>query len=331
MGKPSLKDLLALAQHQDENYGVPDVPPQNNTQGMLQNLAAIAMQTGNPNTERGQAFGAAGRSYLGMINMQNKQRFFDEVRQVSSAPIDPGQKINLLMTIKAQHGTDYGLGIDDIAKQFSDLRGQEIQLRGQDISDRNNRREIASRTYLESRKGREWKPRTQQEAIDFESAKAGFKPPSQGQETTALFAGRLKQANDQFDQMAEYINTLPVVGTAMNKMAPNFMKSAEWQSYEQAQRNFLNAVLRRESGAVIAQSEFEEGRKQYFPMPGDKPAVIEQKRKNRELVTRNFIKAAGRAYEPYEQTGSGMSLTATNPTTGQKIKSLDGGQTWQPA
>ena len=54
------------------------------------------------------------------------------------------------------------------------------------------------------------------------------------------------------------------------------------QKVEQAQRDFINAALRVESGASISPSEFENARKQYFPQPGDSAAVIEQKRQNRE-------------------------------------------------
>lgn len=45
------------------------------------------------------------------------------------------------------------------------------------------------------------------------------------------------------------------------------MKSDDRQQFEQAQRNFINSVLRQESGAAIADSEFENAKKQYFPMP----------------------------------------------------------------
>ncbi|HYE22719.1 MAG TPA: hypothetical protein VD998_03975, partial [Verrucomicrobiae bacterium] len=87
---------------------------------------------------------------------------------------------------------------------------------------------------------------------------------------------------------------------------PSWLQGSDMQSYQQAQRNFLNAVLRRESGAVISPSEFAEGRKQYFPQPGDKPAVIAQKKANRDLVMKNFIKSSGNAYTPYQETDAGI-------------------------
>ncbi len=69
--------------------------------------------------------------------------------------------------------------------------------------------------------------------------------------------------------------------------------SPEFQQFDQAQRDFLNAVLRKESGAVISDQEFDNAKKQYFPVPGDDQKTIEQKRRNRELATRNFLDATG--------------------------------------
>lgn len=73
----------------------------------------------------------------------------------------------------------------------------------------------------------------------------------------------------------------------------NAVISPEFQQYDQARRNFVNAILRRESGAAIAESEFENANKQYFPQPFDDPATINQKRLNRQLATRLMMASAG--------------------------------------
>jgi hypothetical protein len=70
---------------------------------------------------------------------------------------------------------------------------------------------------------------------------------------------------------------------------PNVMKSADRQKFEQAQRNFINSVLRKESGAAISPSEFDSAAKQYFPQPGDSAAVIAQKSANRQRVIASFL------------------------------------------
>ena len=78
-------------------------------------------------------------------------------------------------------------------------------------------------------------------------------------------------------------------------VAPNIFKGADRQKFEQAERNFINAVLRRESGAAIAPSEFENARAQYFPQPGDGEEVLRQKAANRDTVYRSLAASAGQA------------------------------------
>lgn len=71
--------------------------------------------------------------------------------------------------------------------------------------------------------------------------------------------------------------------------AANWTQSPQQQQVEQAQRDFINAALRRESGAAIADSEFSNARQQYFPQPGDSAQVIAQKKQNRDLATRGIL------------------------------------------
>lgn len=54
----------------------------------------------------------------------------------------------------------------------------------------------------------------------------------------------------------------------------------DYQQFTQAQRDFINAVLRRESGAAIGKEEFENANLQYFPQPGDTPETVQQKLTN---------------------------------------------------
>ena len=58
---------------------------------------------------------------------------------------------------------------------------------------------------------------------------------------------------------------------------PNRLQTEERQSFEQGARAFVNSVLRRESGATITDSEFNNKYKELIPVAGDSQAVIEQK------------------------------------------------------
>jgi hypothetical protein len=73
----------------------------------------------------------------------------------------------------------------------------------------------------------------------------------------------------------------------------NFAASPSQQKMEQAQRDFVNAVLRQESGASISPAEFDNARKQYFPQPGDSGEVIAQKAKNRAIAIDGMRTQAG--------------------------------------
>lgn len=73
----------------------------------------------------------------------------------------------------------------------------------------------------------------------------------------------------------------------------NFARDPEFQKFDQARRDFVNAILRRESGAVISDQEFDNADKQYFPMPGDGPEVIVQKRANREAAIEGLRLGSG--------------------------------------
>jgi len=69
--------------------------------------------------------------------------------------------------------------------------------------------------------------------------------------------------------------------------------SAEQQQVDQARRNFITAVLRQESGAAIAPSEFANEERKYFPQVGDTAEVIAQKQKARELAIKAMNIQAG--------------------------------------
>ena len=67
---------------------------------------------------------------------------------------------------------------------------------------------------------------------------------------------------------------------------------------EQAKRDFINAQLRRESGAAISPTEFDSANKQYFPTPGDSAEVIQQKAANRRAAVEAMGREGGPSYKP---------------------------------
>jgi hypothetical protein len=69
--------------------------------------------------------------------------------------------------------------------------------------------------------------------------------------------------------------------------------SPEQQQVDQSRRNFISAVLRKESGAAIGVDEYKNEERKYFPQAGDTDKVIQQKQKARELAIEALKAQAG--------------------------------------
>lgn len=116
------------------------------------------------------------------------------------------------------------------------------------------------------------------------------KPLTDSQAKAALFGARAEQSDKILNDLAAQGTVksipgtnMPFVGGAITAVSP-----ANQQRLEQAKRDFINAVLRRESGAVISPQEFDNAEKQYFPQIGDKPETIKQKAQNRATAIRGI-------------------------------------------
>ncbi len=128
------------------------------------------------------------------------------------------------------------------------------------------------------------------------------KAPTESQSNAMLFAERMAQAEPIFQ------NPPPTFGSRFKEGLPggvgNVMITPESRQFFQAERNFINAVLRKESGAVISDTEFENARKQYIPQPGDDDATLELKRQARETAIRQIAAGGGAGYKPPSISGS---------------------------
>lgn len=103
--------------------------------------------------------------------------------------------------------------------------------------------------------------------------------------------GKYSPAGIQFQE--SMVGSLPGVSYVANKAL-----SPETQQAAQAQRDFVTAILRKESGAAISASEFDNARKQYFDQPGDSAQVKTQKAKNRQTAIQGIQAAAGQQNQP---------------------------------
>lgn len=121
--------------------------------------------------------------------------------------------------------------------------------------------------------------------------------PTFEQSNAGAFANRLTAANAVLDK-------LDMQGTnfwgAVAGQVPggNYLQTPDYQRYDRAVRDFINAQLRRESGAAIQKSEFDNAAIQYFPQPGDSEGVIADKRLARAAAAANMTTMAGPGYKP---------------------------------
>lgn len=130
-------------------------------------------------------------------------------------------------------------------------------------------------------------------------ADPAIKPLTDEQAKAAGFASRLRDSDARLGSkevsdalLSGYDNTVSDIPLGIG----NAMVSNEYQIGDQARRDFLNAQLRRESGAVIGAGEFSSGTKQYFPNYGDKGAVLLNKELSRKQAIYNMLVSAGPRY-----------------------------------
>jgi len=123
--------------------------------------------------------------------------------------------------------------------------------------------------------------------------------PTEGQSNAGLYVSRMEESNKIISDLVNngYKPTI-ATDTVADSALGNFALTPQGQQFTQAKRDFINAVLRRESGAVINPDEFTNANKQYFPQPGDSKEVLLQKKRNRETAIKGIKNAAGPAYKP---------------------------------
>jgi len=98
----------------------------------------------------------------------------------------------------------------------------------------------------------------------------------------------------------------------------NYLQSKEYQQAQQAGREILAIILRKDTGAAVTPQEFEVYSKIYLPQPGEDKATIEAKRLSREAAIQGIQAGLG----PLAPTDDAATPSATDgyntTTTGTK-------------
>jgi len=169
---------------------------------------------------------------------------------------------------------------------------------------------------------------------------AGGKPLTESQGNATAFGVRMKESNQLLNKLEDkgvtntgitratvggIVGMTPFIGEKMQQGVQSGMNvlpgalggpSAEQQQVDAARKNFVTAVLRKESGAAISASEFYTESQKYFPQPGDSDAVIAQKRHARDTALKAMEIQAGPGKRFIEETNLPSS------TGGWSVKSV---------
>lgn len=153
------------------------------------------------------------------------------------------------------------------------------------------------------------------------------KPMTEAQSKDALYANRMFAAEKVLRDPSVAAAGMDITqkGRAKVPVIGNYLTSENYQAYDQAQRDFVNATLRRESGAVISESEFDNARKQYFPQPGDSEKVLAQKAANRAEAIKGIAGGAGKNYRPPYSLDEGRGRTPVKVSSPGEARKLPRG------
>ena len=107
----------------------------------------------------------------------------------------------------------------------------------------------------------------------------GQKPFTEGQSKSVTYATRAKGALPTLDSFGDALTSFSQ--TAAGAVPMNLGRLAQTPEFQQAQQagdEFLQAVLRKDTGAAITPAEMDEYGRTYLPQPGDTPEVLAQKK-----------------------------------------------------
>jgi GNAT superfamily N-acetyltransferase len=148
---------------------------------------------------------------------------------------------------------------------------------------------------------------------------------TEGERKADSFYGRAVGANQNFVAV-EDIGPRSLAGQALADTVPGVLNSLPgWvgnsedrQLADQAQREFIAAVLRLDSGAAIPPEEFVTNAQIYFPQPGDGEAVIKQKADARQRAIDGLRSMAGAAFSGDDRSPATPAAAATGSGSGEE-------------
>ena len=236
---------------------------------------------------------------MGNINQANKAEEVAGERTWREQQTKNEQEFNRIMQ-KDRQGFELTQGEKQFANQMALQKSNQGFQAGENAKNRANQIQLHTASQSAAPSGYKKNADGSLTFIPGGPADPSNKPLTQDQANARLYSTRMSQSHNILSGLEQggkpsynpiAIKTILTMPSAISELT-NYNASEETQSAAQAMRNFINATLRRESGATITPPEFDNAMKQYFPQVGDKPAVLAQKRANRETAI-SGIAAAG--------------------------------------
>jgi hypothetical protein len=240
--------------------------------------------------------------------------------QGAQAAVSAKDKLTLQLQQQGQAVTMRGQDLTAQTSRANNADTVGATMRGQDMADARSREANTSGRIPSGYR------QTADGTLEFipggpaDPAAAKRAAPTEFQGKSAIFGSRAQEADRILSGLGtdfssaginakNAVGGTPLIGGALEAGA-NVLLSDNSQKAEQAQRDFVNAVLRLESGAAIGKDEFNNAKKQYFPQPGDSAEVIAQKAANRKLQIQGLLGNAGNAPIPKAPAAAGpMKVT----------------------
>lgn len=215
----------------------------------------------------------------------------NNVRDFKADQADKTRNFNL----KAEDTRSDNSRADRLADNTIRLGDNTIRNTESQIADRDEKNALASRladNTIANTQSQIADRQADNARADAEASKPKeAKPFSQAQATAAGFANRMAAAEENIAKAMEHFNP----SSAAKGRGP--LKNMPQRSYEAAQRAWIEAHLRKDSGAAIGKDEYENARKTYFPEAFDPPLVVRQKAQARAEAQRSMIAQSQGAYE----------------------------------
>lgn len=205
---------------------------------------------------------------------------FGQPAQGGFTPVTPGDPMKPLQVRQAQIGV--ARGPVQLQKDVFDLS------QAQATADAERRQKIAQAKKAE---------------IDAGTAAQASSPLAQATEAerkAASFLIRVLGANHDYRKAGVGPRSLPGEVMAdwtpglLNNLPSSIGNSSQRQQADAAQREFVMASLRQDSGAAIPPEEISNQIRTYFPVAGDMPDVIKQKEAARRRAIAGLGQASGR-------------------------------------